>query len=176
MRASIRPISRARARDQADDRHQRRGDRADDLAAEHVERRQGREILDVVLADRRAVEDAAADREDLGRLRPSRSAFATATMSPSASMNAIAVGPSSIASSASAPARLGRALRQRVLDDGELRALLDHLRAQLVDLGDRQAAVVGDEERGRRLQTLGQLLDDSFPCLLSASVLPPETT
>ena len=34
-----------------------------------VERRQRREVLDVLLADRRAVEDAAADREDLGRSR-----------------------------------------------------------------------------------------------------------
>ncbi len=38
-------------------------DRADDLAAEHVRRRQRREALDVVLADLLPVQDAAADLE-----------------------------------------------------------------------------------------------------------------
>jgi hypothetical protein len=93
-----------RRADQADDRHQRRGDRADDLAAEHVERRQRREVLDLRLADR--VPSSMPPR--IARIfvvfAESASAFATATMSPSASMNAIAVGPSSIARSASAPA------------------------------------------------------------------------
>jgi hypothetical protein len=58
-----------RRADQADDRHQRRGDRAEHLAAQHLDRRQGREVLDVGLADRVAVEDATADRQDPRRPR-----------------------------------------------------------------------------------------------------------
>src|SRR5581483_5178773 len=46
---------------------------------------------------------------------------------------------------------------------------------QLVDLGDRESAVVGDEERLRALQPLGQLLDDPFLVLLQ-HVLSPEMT
>ncbi len=57
---------------------------------------------------------------------------------------------------------LGRALRERVLDDGEPRALLDQLAAQLVDLGDGEAAVVRDDQRLGRLEPLGELLDQSF--------------
>ena len=67
--------------------------------------------------------------------------------------------------------RLGRAARQRVLDDGEARAALDQPRAQVVDLRHRQPAVVGDEQRVRGLQPRGQLLDDLFFLFSSSSHL-----
>jgi hypothetical protein len=89
-------------------------------------------------------------------------------MSPSASRNAIALGPSSSASSAS--------VRERVLDDGEARAALEEAGAQLVDLRHRQAAVVGDEHRLRSLQTLRQLGDNLFFLFslhLTSTGLPP---
>ena len=78
-------------------------DRAEHLRPQHVGRRQLGEALDLVGADRCALEHAAPDREDLRvSCAASSSAFATATGSPSDSTNAIAVGPSSSASSASA--------------------------------------------------------------------------
>ena len=67
--------------------------------------------------------------------------------------------------------RLGRAPGQRVLDDREAGAVLEQLRAQLVDLGVRQAAVVGDDQRLRRAQPLGQLCDD--PLLVTLLHLSP---
>ena len=93
----------------------------------------------------------------------SASAFATATMSPSLSMNAIADGPSSSASSAIGAGGLGGAARERVLDDGELRAVLEQLAAQRVDLRHRQAAVVGHDQRVGRLSfSVSSLTTRSF--------------
>ena len=56
--------------------------------------------------------------------------------------------------------RLGGAARERVLHDHEARTVIEELAAQLVDLGHRQAAVVGDDQRVRRAQPLRQLRDD----------------
>ena len=92
----------------------------------------------------------------------SASAFATATMSPSASMNAIADGPSRRASSASDAGGLCRAAGERVLDDREPRPVLEQPPTQGVDLGHRQAAVIGDEERLRVAEPLRQLGDHAF--------------
>src|SRR5207253_6979794 len=58
------------------------------------------------------------------------------------------------------PCGLGGAPRERVLDDLELRALLEQPPAQRVDVGHRQTAVIGDEHRLGVLQPIGQLLDD----------------
>ena len=55
---------------------------------------------------------------------------------------------------------VGGALGERVLDDGELRAVLQQLGAEVVDLRHRQAAVVGHDQRLGRLEPFGQLRHD----------------
>ena len=92
----------------------------------------------------------------------SESALATATGSPSDSRNAIPVGPSSMREQRVLARRLGGAPRQRVLDDAERRAVLQHLGAERVDLAHREPAVVRDEQRVRLLQLLRQLRDETF--------------
>ena len=124
---------RAAARERApSELRQRRDDRTDELAAQDVERRQRREAARPPRpmsglpssTPPRSVEDVRLLR---GRRRaPSR----RRPGSPVASMNAIAVGPSSSASSASAPACLGRTPRERVLDDRKRAPCVEQLVAQ----------------------------------------------
>ena len=57
---------------------------------------------------------------------------------------------------------LRRAAGEGVLDHAELCPVLEQPPAEGVDLGHRQAAVVGDEERLRRPELLRQLGDDAF--------------
>ena len=135
-------------------------------------------VLDLLAPTSTALEDAAADREHLRRLAPRRaSAFATATGSPSLSTNAIARRPFEQREQRVRPGGLGRPARQRVLDDREARAV----RRAASCAGRRSAAfvepaVVGDDQRLRRAQALGQLRDDSLLLGSSASSLPPEMT
>ena len=137
-----------------------------------VERRQLRERLD--LARRIGVPRSTPPR--IARIFVSRaaslSAFATATGSPSASTNAIAVGPSSSASSASAPAASAARRVSVFLTTAKLAPCSSSFAAQAVDLGVRQAAVVGDEQRLRRAQPLGQLGDHPF-LVLFMHLSPP---
>ena len=58
------------------------------------------------------------------------------------------------------PRYLGRALRERVLDDREAGAVLEELRAHLVELAHREAAIVGQDERVGGAQALCELRDD----------------
>ena len=62
-------------------------------------------------------------------------------------MNAIADGPSSSASSASAPAASAARRVSVFFTTVKLRPVLEQLPAQGVDLRHRQAAVVGDDQR-----------------------------
>ena len=93
-----------RSRDEREELGQRGDDRADELPAELLDRRQRRELGDLLAGERRALEDPASQREHVRLSAVVASAFATAAGSPPDSMNAIAVGPSSSTSSASAPA------------------------------------------------------------------------
>ena len=79
---------------------------AEHLAAELLERRQLREVLDVRSSDRVRRASRPSPRAHASRAAPS--AFATATRSPSVSRNAIALGPSRSASTVGAlPRRRG---------------------------------------------------------------------
>ena len=151
-----------RCRDECDDGGQRRDDRPDELCAQHVGRRQLGEALDLV-----------------GRQRPPSSTppriarifvLAGGVAERLRDRDGIAVGLDERDRRRALeqreqrvrPGGLGRAAGERVLDDREAGAVLDQLRAQAVDLGVREAAVVGDDQRLRRPQPLGQLCDDSF--------------
>ena len=90
------------------------------------------------------------------------SAFATAAGSPEDSMKAIAVGPSSITSSASAPACSAARLVSVFLTIRKRGAVRDELVAERLELLVRQAAIVGDDQRVRRAEVRGELLDDPF--------------
>ena len=92
----------------------------------------------------------------------SLSAFATATGSPPASTNAIAVGPSSSASSASAPAASAARRVSVFLTTVKPGPVFEQLDPQACELAVREPAVVGDDQRVRRAQPLGQLLDHSL--------------
>ena len=149
MRASISPTRFCSgALTSPTTRRQRRDDRAEHLAAQHVDRRQLREALDVLgrrsprprarRRGSRAPASRAPRRRAPSRRRPGRRPL---------SMNAIAVGPSSSASSASAPAASAARRVSVFLTTREPRAVLEQLVAQPVDLRHRQAAVVGDDQR-----------------------------
>ena len=150
-----------RGREQADDRGHRAGDCADELRAQRLGGRKLGELLDVVRADLGAVEQTALERD---RLR------ASGVVERLRNRDRVAVRleerdrgrPLEQREQRLDAGRLGRTLRERVLDDREARAVLVELPAELGDLRHGQAAVVGDDERLRALQALGQLRDDSF--------------
>src|SRR5947209_7837375 len=68
------------------------------------------------------------------------------------------------------------ATRQRVLHDREPRAVLEQASSKRVDLGHRQAAVVGDHDRLRRAQPFGQLRDDALLVFLLHPLTSSKTT
>ena len=148
--------------EQAGERRERRDDRAEHLPAQHVERRQLREALDLGRRHRASLHDAAADLEHLRLARGVGKRLG--------GRDHVAVGleerdrarPVEQREQRIRAGGLGRAARERVLDDGEARAALEQPRAQLVDLRHRQPAIVGDEQRVRGLQARGQLLDNVF--------------
>src|SRR5215204_2334888 len=57
---------------------------------------------------------------------------------------------------------LGCTLRERVLNDGEASAVLEHLGPHAVDLGHGQPAVVRDDQRVGRAQPLDEVCDHAF--------------
>src|SRR5579871_6605031 len=142
------------------ERAERRDDRAEHLAAEHLRRRQRGEALDLGRRHRAAGHDAAADLENLR--------LARGVCERLRGRDHIAVGLDERDRRRALEEReecvgsrgLGRAARERVLRHRELRAALDELRAERVDLRHRQAAIVGDEQRVRGLEARGQLFDD----------------
>src|SRR5436190_11149408 len=134
---------------------------AEHLAAQDLERRELRELVDVAGADLLPLQDAAADREHLRvaggvgeRLRD---------------RDHVAVGlderdrgrPFEQREERLGAGVLGRPASERVLDDREFRTVLEQLAAQIVDLRHRQTAVVGDDQRFGRPEPIGQLGDDA---------------
>ena len=172
MRASISPKRFWSGALTSPARRERGDDRPEHLAAQHVERRQLRELLDVRAprSTRPCITPPRISSTFVSRAE-SASAFATATMSPSLSMNAIADGPSSSASSASAPAASAARRVSVFLTTRELRPVLD----QLARAGRRSGASSG---RGSRRRSASPAAGASrsarrrrVPCLLSASHL-----
>ena len=154
--AERRGHEREKLRDRCDDR-------TDELPTQDVDGRQ-----------RRQSRSTSSPESDLPSSIPPRSvrtfvsfavaasAFATAAGSPDDSMNAIAVGPSSMTSSASAPA-CSAARRVSVFLTIRNRAPCgSSCVAQRLELLVRQPAVVRDDERVGRAELRGQLLDDPF--------------
>ena len=111
-----------RRREQPDDRVQRRRDGAEYLAAQNVRRRELRELLDLLGRDRATLHDPAADGEDLGRLRRVGERLrdgdgVAARLEERDRARAVEQREQRVGARG-----LGRAARQRVLDDGEARA------------------------------------------------------
>src|SRR3954469_23410814 len=148
--------------EQADDGRERRGHGADQLRPQHVGGRQRGESLDLLVADDVALEHAAADHEHVVRAGGlaqhlgdgDRVALGLEERDRGRALDQL--------EHVRRARGLGSAPGERVLDDREARADLEQLAAQLVDLGHRQAAVVGDHQGLARAQALGQLLDDSL--------------
>src|SRR5439155_4312207 len=144
--------------------------------AHHVGGRQGRQALDLDVRDRVALEQSAADHEHV--VRPRR------VVQDLRGRRGIALGVDERDRGRAVDqveqlldARLlGGASGQRVLDDREARAAFQQLRAQLVDLRHRQAAVVGDEQVLRALQALGKLADDPFLVLSQHRITSSNTS
>ena len=117
--------------EQPDDGRQRACDGADQLAAQHVRGRERREALDLVLADRRPVENPTADLEDLG--------VAGGVAQRLGDGDGIAVRLQERDCRRSfqqceqrvRPGLLGRAAGERVLDDLEAGAVLEELARSL---------------------------------------------
>src|SRR5579884_2676284 len=157
--------------DQARDRVEGRDHRADHLAAEHLDRREFRERVDVGAGDDPALHDAAPDLE--------HPRVAGGVRQRLRDGDGIAVRlherdrrrPLEEREQRVRPGGLGRAAREGVLDDAEPRPALDQLAPQGVDLGHRQAAVVRDDHRLRPAELLRQVRDDPF--LVRFLHLPP---
>ena len=147
--------------EQPDDGGERPGERAHELRAQYIRRRQLGQLLDVVGADLGALEETAADDEDL-RLRR--------VVERLRDRDGVAAGleerdrgrPVEQREQRVDTRRLRGALRERVLDDREAGAVLEQLSAQVADLVHRQAAVVGDDQRLGATQPLRQLGDQAF--------------
>ena len=138
----------------------RRGDDADELAVKDLARRELGDRGDLLGVERLAVHEAALERQQLAAWPSAKSAIALAAAAASPRTNVSAVGPSSSAFSASAPACVGRALGQRVLDDAERRVGVAQLRrAARPTCGDGDAAVVDGEDRLGLLDLIGDLSD-----------------
>jgi hypothetical protein len=141
---------------------QRSNDDADELGLEHVERRQLREALDLVLGDRLACEDAAAESEHLRLLGRVAERLRHG--------HRIALGLDE--RDRGRPfqhreQRVGARVRrrtagQRVLDHGQLGTVLEQLDSQRRELRVREPTVVGHDERVGRNEPRRELLDDSF--------------
>jgi hypothetical protein len=145
--------------DEAGERLDRRDDRAEHLAAQHVGRRQGRERLDLLGRDGLPREDAAADDEHAGlaydlaqRLRGADGVAVTLEERDRGR-------PLEQRQQRLVARRLGGAPRERVLDDGEPGAVLEQLVAEPLHLGVRQPAVVRDDQGVRGADALRQPLD-----------------
>ena len=148
-----------------DQRHelgQRRDDRTDELATQHVERRQGRKSVDLVARQRLAFEDPSAQRQHVGllglrreRLRHGRGIAAgldEGDRRRTFEHDEQCVGAG----------LLGRPASQRVLDDAKPCSVLEQIVAQRLELLVREPAVVGDDQRVRFSQVRGELGHDSF--------------
>ena len=139
---------------------ERRDDRADELSAEHVDRRELRELLDVVARERLALEDATAQRQYVRLLGGRRERFRHGCR-VARRLDEGDRGRSLEHDEKRVGSRLlGGATGERVLDDAEARSVRDELIAQRLELLVGQAAVVGDEERVGRAQLGCQLLHD----------------
>ena len=89
----------------------------------------------------------------------------------SSATNAIAVGPWSMSTRSGCSASSAARPCERVLGDVERGADLAERAADVCDLGDREAAIVGDDHRVGGADALGQLLD--HPALLVNVHLSP---
>src|SRR5438132_5336674 len=151
-----------RRREETDDRRQRPGHCADELGVQHLRGRKRGEALDVGVRDELPVEDSAPDHEHVARARRlvqdlrhrSRVAVGLEERDRGRAFDQV--------EHVLRAGFFGREPRERVLDDREARAGLEQARAPLVDLGHRQAAVVGHHQGLRRAQALGQLGDHSL--------------
>ena len=159
--------------EEPDDRGQRAGQRTHELCAQRVGRRQLGEPLDVVCRDLGTVQEAALDHEHLGLGR---------VVECLCDRDRVTVGLEERDRGRALQHRqqrvdargLGGTLRERVLDDREAGPVLDQLRAELVELGDGQAAVVRDDHRLARLQPLGELCDQALLFRSVHSKPPPK--
>ena len=150
---------------------QRGDDHPDELSLHDVERRQLREALDLLAGDRASRQHTAPQRQDL-RLPGSvaqrlghRDRVAVG-LDERDRRRALEHGEQRIRAG-----RLSGPPGERVLDHGELGAVLQQLHPEGGELAVRQPAIVGDEQRVRRAQALGQILDHSLlVCFLH---LPP---
>src|SRR5829696_7182903 len=136
-------------REQHYDGRQRRDDRGDNLSPERVDRRQRRQLLDGVGGHRRALEDAALDREHLclrGLVERLRDGDGVALALEEGDRGR----PLEQREELRRAGRLGRPPRERVLDDREAGPVGEQVGPELVDVGHRQPAVVGDYQRLRR--------------------------
>jgi hypothetical protein len=167
-----------RSVEQARQRGERRDDRAEHLAAQHILRRQLGEGLDLGRRHGASLEDAAADLEHVRLARRVRERLR--------SRDHVAVGLEEGDRARAVEqreqrvraGRLGGPARKRVLDDGEARAAVEQARPQIVDLRHGQPAVVRDEQRVGGFQPRGQLVDNLFFLFLlhltSTGLLPPQ--
>jgi hypothetical protein len=131
------------------DRGQRRDDRADNLRPERIGRRQRRQLLDGLGRHRRALEHTALDREHLclgGLVERLRDGDGVALALEEGDRGR----PIKQREELRRAGRLGRPPRERVLDDREAGPVREQVGPELVDVGDRQPAVVGDDQRLRR--------------------------
>ncbi len=160
-----------RRREETDELAQRRDDHADELALDDLRGGQLGERLDVRLADRASSEQAAPEREHLRvprrvgeRLRDGdRVAVRLDERDRGRSLEQ---GEQRLGAR-----RLCGPPRESVLHDLEPRAAAAQLRAELLELGVRQAAIVRDDQRLGRPELLGELGDDLF-LLGSLHVVP----
>ena len=151
-----------RCRQQCDDGRERRDDRPHELCPDDVGRRQLGEALDLGRRQRLSLEHAPADREDLRARRRVGEGLRDGDRVAAGLDERDRRRPFEQREQRIRAGRLGRASGERVLDDREAGAVLEELRAKPVDLGVREPAVVGDDQRLRRPQPLRQLCDDSL--------------
>jgi hypothetical protein len=144
------------------DHLERAGENADELGAQDIRRRQLGELLDLITADRRAVEDASPDDEHTAGARDIAERLRdgdgiAVRLEEGDRRGTVEQGQERIRTGS-----LGGTPGERVLDDTEACAVLKQLRAELVDLRHGEAAVVRDEQVVRVPQPIRQLRDHPF--------------
>ncbi len=147
---------------QRDELRQRCDDRADQLTAEHVHRRQGRESVDLLAREGLTLEDPAAHHEHVGLLGLRRKRLRDCRGIAARLDERDRGRPFEHHEERFRSRFCRRAPGKRVLDDPKARAVLEQVVAEGLELLVREPSVVGDDQRLRRFQLRRQLGDDLF--------------